>query len=245
MRLFIHCMKFRSVTISSLLRGIQWSILDMVTLLVGLERSSLLSRVQERKRTHRRPSVKCTTQILICGLRCQIWTLAVIIIHHAPSETLQSMFSVESRTQLESTSTQSNDMISPTSWNGLKLISTTRCSQRGKDVEQFKRMDSSSSFSEVSLENSLETATTLIAWAISYHVPPTPQMIYFCSRCQQSMMHKLPRSTAVISKGTRYTDLTTVTTGVYPRLCALRSETDQFTLKLIKINQIRSHTNPF
>jgi len=244
MRLFILCMKFRLTTNSSLSREILWSIQGTATLLVGLERNSLLSQVQGRRRIHHRRNVKCITQTLIFGLKCQIWTLAVIITHHAPSETLQSMCSVESRTQPESTSILLSDTISPTSLSGHKLISTTKCSQRGKDVEQFKRMDSLSSSLEVSQVNSLVTATISIVWAISYHVHLTLPMIYFCSRCQLSMMHKHLQSTAVTCKGIRFIGSTTEIIGVYIRLCVLRSETDEFTVnKKIRLVCTLSHFN--
>lgn len=217
-------MKSKSAITSNSSREILWSTQGTAILPAGSERSSLSSQDQGRKRTHRRRNVKCTTQILIFGSRCQIWTLAVITTHHALSETHPSMSSVVLQTQLENTSTPSSDTTNPIRISGLRLMSTTRCSQRGKDAVQFRKMDNTFWFSEAFQVSSSVTATISTAWATICPALQTLPMIYFCSKCRQFMTRTHLQYTPVTCRGIRFIGSITVTTGVSTKLCAHRSE---------------------
>ena len=63
MKHYTPCTKSRSTIITSSSSAILWSIQDMVTLLAGSQRSSLLSPVPERKKIHLKLNAKCTILI--------------------------------------------------------------------------------------------------------------------------------------------------------------------------------------
>jgi len=134
------------------------------------------------------------------------------------------MCSVESLTPRANTLTQSKGTTRQTRADGLKLISITRCSRSAKVVAQFRRTDSTFSFSEVSAANSWATAITSTAWPTSWLAHHQLQTTYSYSKCQLYMTPVLNRSSHATCRDIKSTNSTIRTSGPSTNRCAHKDE---------------------